>query len=96
MIPSFKMGILVRQYISLLLVTDAGGQVDFGEQHAQNKGRIDTIAKIDLLLLFHFNPCLMFDADERQDAIRKHANKYTFHHVGAQLAELYRQIVHEL
>ena len=31
-----------------------------------------------------------------KDAIRKHANKYTFHHVGAQLAELYRQIVHEL
>ena len=31
-----------------------------------------------------------------KDAIRKHANKYTFHHVGAQLAELYHQIVHEL
>ena len=31
-----------------------------------------------------------------KDAIRKHANQYTFHHVGAQLAELYRQIVHEL
>lgn len=31
-----------------------------------------------------------------KDAIRKHANQYTFYHVGAQLAELYRQIVHEL